>query len=184
MRKVIMAIVAVIIALILWAVLPKADSIGEEQQIFEPIPFEQQIKHDTDKAFAKWQEEQEEEPVYLIDVTQEDIDLMARVVMSEGSVLDSIGQQMIASTIVYRVMDGRWGNTVSEVVNYPNAYSTQDNGEPTQSCYTAVEYALTYDAFPHDFLYFKSGKPHSFGFVYAKIGNTYFSTEGDSNESY
>lgn len=177
MKKAVMGIVAVIIAIILWAFLPKEESIGQEKSIFEPIPFEERIKHDEGKKFEEWATNYT--PSYLIKVTSEDIDLMARVVMSEASLLEQDGKQLVASTIVYRVMDGRRGKTVSEVVNYPNAYSTQDNGTPNEDCYRAVYSALIYDAFPHDLFYFRSGKPHSFGFVYAQVGNTYFTTEGE-----
>lgn len=179
MRKVWLAIVAVMVAIVLVLFVPK-DVEGKTNNIIERIPLEEMIKHDTEVAYQKWIETQKPvETSYIIDVTEEDIDLMARVVMSEGSILPLEGKQLIASTIICRVLDGRWGDTVNEVVNYPNAYSTQDNGDPTTDCYFAVYEELKREVFPNDLFYFRTNKPHSFGYEYAHIGNTYFSTEGE-----
>lgn len=146
----------------------------------ERIPLEEQIEHDLEVKYQEWLKKQEtEEAKYLIDVTQEDIDLMARVVMSEGSVLSLDAKQAIAQTIVNRVRtdfcEFRNLNSVSEVVFYPNAYSTQDNGEPNDDCYRAVEAALMYEGFPTDMFWFREDQYHDFGTDYCKIGTTYFS---------
>lgn len=110
--------------------------------------------------------------------SKEEIDLMARVVMSEASVLSIDAKQAVAQTILNRLQDGRWGNTISEVVYYPNAYSTADNGEPNADCYYAVESAIMYPtAFPTDMFWFRTNYYHSFGYEYTSIGNTFFSTE-------
>jgi len=118
-------------------------------------------------------------------ISEEDRDLMARVVMSEASILPIEGKQAVAQTILNRLADGRWGDTIEEVVNYPLAYSTADNGEPTAECYYAVDGAIEYpEAFPTNMFYFRSGHYHSFANDslhrlqdYTQIGNTYFSTE-------
>lgn len=122
----------------------------------------------------------EEQTEYLIEITDEEIDLLARVVMSEGGVLvpqDCL--QAIATTVVNRVRDDKYEfrnqNTVTDVVYHANAYSTQNNGEPTPECYEAVFAALTYEAFPQTMFYFREGKYHSFGKNYTNIGTTYFS---------
>ena len=159
---------------------------SDEETTFEypePIPFEEMIEHDMDAKFQEWLKEQEtSEPEYLIDVTQEDIDLMARVVMSEGSILSNDAKQAIAQTIVNRVRtdykDFKNQNSVSDVIYFPNAYSTQDNGEPDADCYAAVEMALTYEAFPTDMFWFREDFYHNFGTPYCHIGSTYFSRTG------
>ena len=113
--------------------------------------------------------------------SQEEIDLMARVVMSEASILPMDGKQAVAQTILNRLQDGRWGETITEVVYYPNAYSTANNGEPTAECYYAVMGAIEYpSAFPTDMFWFRTDHSHIFGYEYARIGNTYFSTEGET----
>lgn len=118
---------------------------------------------------------------YLIEVTQEDIDLMARVVMSESSILPSDAKQAIAQTIVNRVKSDKFPNTVKEVVYQENQYSTADNGTPNYDCYFAVESALLYTGFPEDMYYFRADKPHDFAYFYCKIGNTYFNTSTNHN---
>lgn len=187
-------IIALIIAMIV-LLIPNEVIADEAVTDSNIVPFAEQIKADEERIFNEWLERQEEpvcevetvvdaevEPSYLIEVTTEDIDLMARVVMSECSVylssdLGTDVAQAIAQTIVNRVCDGRWGTTVSEVINYPNAYSTADNGTPTLECYKAVEAALTYEAFPKDMFYFREGGYHEFGTDYMHIGTTYFSRE-------
>lgn len=148
----------------------------------EPIPLEERIEHDLDVKFEEWvQKVEETEPVsaYLIEVSEEEKALMARVVMSEvgSDYIDIDIKQAVASTIVNRVRSGKWGETVTEVVTYPHAYWMGDNGEPTTDCWEAVEAALTYEVFPTDMYYFKEGSYHDFGYPCMRIGNTYFSKE-------
>lgn len=114
---------------------------------------------------------------YLIEVTQEDIDLMARVVMSEASICDIDTKYAVASTIVNRVLSEDFPNTVFEVVHMDYAYSTQDNGEPNADCYKAVEWALKYRVFPTEMFYFRTGRYHDFGKPLVHIDGMYFSTK-------
>lgn len=150
----------------------------------ETVSFEEQVKADLDAKYEEWISEQSEEKGYLIEVSQRDLDLMARVVMSEASVLGSDAKQAIAQTIVNRVRDTdhefRYQNTVYDVVTAPNAYSTQNNGIPDEECYDAVYAALTYEAFPLDMFYFREGRYHDFGYEYCHIESTYFTTAGEN----
>lgn len=119
-----------------------------------------------------------EEPVpYVIDVTDEDIDLMARVVMSEASVLSMECKQAIASTIVNRVKSKRFPNSVDGVVHQKYQYSTQNNGKPNADCYAAVQQALRYEEYPSDMYYFRMWHYHKFGTPYMEIDDCYFSTQ-------
>lgn len=113
---------------------------------------------------------------YIINVTDEDIELMARVVMSESSICDIDTKYAVASTIVNRVLSEDFPNTVFEVVHAINAYSTQDNGIPDADCYKAVEWALKYRVFPTNMFYFRIGNYHSFGKPLVEIDGVYFST--------
>lgn len=110
--------------------------------------------------------------------SQEDIDLMARVVMSEASTQSDDCKQAIASVILNRVRSDKYPNTVSEVVYSQSQFSVANNGQPTEDCYGAVYAAITYPgAFPSDMYWFRNSFYHSFAYEYCKIGNTYFSTE-------
>ena len=154
----------------------------------EPIPLEDQIEHDLEIKYGEWIAVQttvkEATNPYLIDVTEEEKALMARVVMSEvgSDYIDYDIKQAVASTIVNRVRSGKWGTTVTDVVTYPHAYWMGDNGEPTPECWEAVEAALIYEAFPIDMYYFKEGSFHDFGYPLMRMGNTFFSTEKTTYE--
>lgn len=114
---------------------------------------------------------------------------MARVVMSESSTLCYDAKVATAQTIVNRVRSNykefKRQKTVTDVINRPYQFSTQNNGEVTQECYDAVYDALTYESFPTDMLWFCKS-PNSYGVVYAIFGKgsrkTYFSTVTDYEE--
>ncbi len=111
-----------------------------------------------------------------VEFTANEIDLMARVVMSEASILPFDGKQAIAQTIINRVRSDKFPNTVSGVVYQPNQYSTSDNGDVTTECYEAIQAAIDNRPFPDDLFYFRQDQYHSFGYPYMRIKNTYFST--------
>ena len=106
---------------------------------------------------------------------QSDLDLMARVVMSEASTQDFDCKHAVAATIINRYNSDRFPNDISEIIE--GQYSTSDNGEPTEECYEAVYAALAFpDAFPSDMYYFRSKHFHTFGHDYTRIDDLYFST--------
>jgi hypothetical protein len=114
---------------------------------------------------------------YIYEATDEEKELMARVVMSEGSLLPLEGKQAIAQTIINRMRSSLFPNNIEAVINQPYQYSTADNGDPDAECYEAVDAALKYEGFPIDMYYFRTGHYHTFAEDYCQIGNTYFSTE-------
>lgn len=113
--------------------------------------------------------------IYRRQVTDEEYQLLVRVVMSEaggryGEPME--GKVAVVETILNRV-DMGYGS-IAEVV--ASAYSTADNGAPDESCVEAVEIALTgEDDYPDNMLFFRAGTYHSFGTPYKQIGNHYFS---------
>lgn len=116
----------------------------------------------------------EEEP----ELTQYNIELIARVCMSEAGQEPFIGKVAVAMTVLNRC--DRWGKTTEQIVYTPNAYSTQNNGIPNEECYAAVAFAIeNRGLFPADMMYFRNGHYHKFAFPYVIIGNHYFSTETD-----
>lgn len=130
----------------------------------EPEPFEVTYVEAT---------EEPEKPEF----TDEDIALMARVVMSEASLLPQDGKQAVAQTIINRYRSDKFPDTIYDVVYQPNQYSTHDNGEPNKACYDAVYAAIKYVGFPEDMYYFRRNYYHTWADDYCNIGNTYFSTE-------
>lgn len=130
------------------------------------ISFEEQIEQDLDAKFEEWRQ-------HLIDV-------IATIIMVENGQKHSDCMQATGQTAINRLRDGRWGDTIDEVYNYPNAYSHQDNGEPTAECYAVAEWVVDHpNVFPTNMFYFREGQYHTFGTAYTSIEGTYFSTEGD-----
>ena len=131
-----------------------------------------------------------EEPTaeYIADFTDTEKNLMVRVVMSEVGAKDLDCKQAVAQTILNRLASGKWGDSIEEVIYYPNAYSTADNGEPNAECYMAVEWVISHPtSFPVNMYHFREGQYHTRQkhlpyeqqrIEYAEIDGTYFSTEG------
>lgn len=108
--------------------------------------------------------------------TDEEITLLARVIMSEGSLLPYHGKIAIMATIINRVRSDKFPDTIAGVIYQENQYSTTNNGIPTEECYTAI-YDYVESGWPSDMFYFRTDHPHPFGTEYCHIGNTYFSKE-------
>lgn len=117
------------------------------------------------------------QPTNRIDVSEVDIHLMARVVMSESGNQPLEGKIAVAETIVNRVLSDKFPNTVREVVYQPSQYSIADNGKPTEECYEAVYKALTEQTHPSNMYYFRGGHYHSWATDYIQIKDHYFSVE-------
>ncbi len=141
-----------------------------EQEPSVYLPINEQVLADIPEI-----ETQETETKTLSD---EDFELIARVVMSEASICDINVKVAIAQTVINRWLSGKWGETIADVVYYPNAFSTQDNGDVTERCRYAVTVAIEDMPYPEDMYYFRTGHYHNFGYDYAQVGQFYFSTEG------
>lgn len=112
------------------------------------------------------------------ELTEYNIDLLARVCMSEAGTEPYIGKVAVVMTVLNRCDET--GKTTEEVVYAPNQYSTQDNGTLTEECYSAVAFAIEHrNIFPSDMMYFRKYHYHSFAHPYIPIGVHYFSTETD-----
>ena len=112
---------------------------------------------------------------FRVEVSDEDIALMARVVMSEASTESYDCKVAIAEVIINRLLSDKFPNSISKVIYQSNQFSTQNNGAVTDECYTAVVEALTNQRHPSDLYYFRADKWHRFGVKYMKIDSTYFS---------
>lgn len=114
---------------------------------------------------------------------QDDIDLMARVVMSEAGGQTDECKEAVATTILNRVASPRYSSSVSRIVE--DAYSTADNGPVTNDCYLAVYSAIAwwgsdYAVLPKQAYYFRSGHYHTWALDYRQIDDLYFSVPKDA----
>lgn len=109
------------------------------------------------------------------ELTQYNIDLIARVCMSEACNEPFMGKVAVAMTVLNRC--DNWNMTTESVVYQPHQYWTGNNGIPTEECYSAVAFAIeNRDIFPSNMMYFRNKHYHTFGTPYTVIGNHYFST--------
>lgn len=153
--------VEIIVASIMGAmctVTPMGQPIAPEREIIE-LPWD----------FGTVEEETE--------LTQYNIELLARVCMSEAGHEPFIGKVAVVTTVLNRC--DNWNKTTEEIVYAPNQYWTGNNGTPTEECFSAVAWAIeNRDIFPADMMYFRKNHYHSFGKPYMIIGAHYFSTQG------
>lgn len=177
----ILMFITVLIGAVMAIKVTKSDvQIEDEPQVITPMSSTTEIEY----SHVISREPEMPEPTkteWAVTVSEQEFEEMARVVMNEASILPYTGKLLVAHVMVNRLKDGRWGDTMHDVLYYDNAFSHADcNGDVTEECREAVLEALECgDAFPKDLLYFRADHPHNFGYQYAVIGNTYFSTEED-----
>lgn len=114
--------------------------------------------------------------------SEEDIDLMCKTVFCESNTQDFDTQYMVALTIINRFQNGNMGETIREVIYYPNAYSVTkwnsfEQTEYNETTLKAVLKAIQENNHPHDMYYFRTEHYHRFGAPYMQSDDLYFSTE-------
>lgn len=78
----------------------------------------------------------EEEPLYSL--TQEEIDLIALVTMGEAEGETELGKRLVIDTILNRMDDEHFPDTVYDVIYQPNQFSVMWNGR-IDRCYVMPE---------------------------------------------
>lgn len=66
--------------------------------------------------------------VWLYPISQEEIDLIALVTMAEAEGETELGKRLVIDTILNRMDDPHFPDTVHEVIYYPNVFSSMWNG--------------------------------------------------------
>lgn len=117
---------------------------------------------------------------YYLMMDQEDIDLLARVVMSEAGGQSDDCKEAVATVILNRLASPDYPVSLKEVIYQRNQFSTANNGEPTKDCYLAVYSALIWfgtddQIVPKSCYYFRSGHYHTWALNYKQIDDLYFS---------
>lgn len=110
--------------------------------------------------------------------------LMARLGMSEAGVLEVEAIQAVVQVAMNRKNSDDYPDTIEGVIyqkiNGHPQFSTRDNGDPNEKCYTAVANAIASpEAFPTDMYWFNSEHYPNYGYPYTIIDGMYFSTETD-----
>lgn len=103
-----------------------------EVQGQEALKIEQQEKMTVvtveDKPISSLRREityQELKPEYVIEVSEQDIDCLMRIVEAEAGCEDRIGKLLVANVVINRVRDDDFPNTVTEVVYQRSSQSAQ-----------------------------------------------------------
>ena len=114
-------------------------------------------------------------------ITDEEIQLMERCVMSEAGGCTCECQEAVATVILNRWQHpDKYPDTITGVITEEGQFSTHDNGEPTLSVRLAVHNAIVYYNtalmdLPYQIYYFRQDHYHNFGVPYESIDNLYFS---------
>lgn len=102
-------------------------------------------------------------------------ELLAAIVYAEANTEDLIGKRLVIDTIMNRVNDPRFPDTIWGVIYQPYQYWTAgmpyDTSIIPAECYEAVDA----DPIDNEILYFRTGYYHSFGTPVVRYGAHYFS---------
>lgn len=74
------------------------------------------------------------EEVWPYPIAQEEIDLIALVTMAEAEGETELGKRLVIDTILNRMDDPHFPDTVHDVIYYPNAFSVMQNGRIDRCC--------------------------------------------------
>ena len=122
---------------------------------------------------------------YKYDISQEDMDLIYRVVMSEAGGDGVLSQKGVVTVILNRLFSPRYPDSIPEIID--GQFSTADNGEPTEQVRRSVniaiiEYGTKHQILPYQCYYFRAWDYHTFGIPYARLGNNYFSLSEEATD--
>lgn len=115
------------------------------------------------------------------DLNMEEVKLLAAVIWAEAEGEDHTGKRLVASTVLNRVDDARFPNSIYEVIFQKGQFTVIGNGrfdrgyilqEP--SCVQAAMEELMARTDPHVLFFCAWG--YGYGTPYMKHGNHYFST--------
>lgn len=103
----------------------------------------------------------EKEPTYKYNISSVEREMIARLVYLEANTQSLECQQAVASVVINRWIDGRWGNTIASVIYSRYQFSPAGliyKTTPTETNYVAVDYVLKNGPIlPEYCLYFRSG---------------------------
>lgn len=143
-----------------WAYNPKA--LPSNPYIYEPAPRRQVAQRYTD-----------------IELTQDEQDLLARLVFAEARGESLEGQQAVAEVVLNRLRSKDFPNTLSGVIYGTTQFASKkviDAAKPSQAQYEAIENAfLGPYILPADVFYY--ARNPSTNLIWGKIGGHYFTYE-------
>lgn len=173
---IIVKLICVIVLLIIFIIiLPTKERVVE---VIKEIEVEKEVIIEVEK-----------EPTYKYNVTSVEREMLARLVYLEGNIESIECQAAIISVVINRWQNGKWGNTLRDVIYYQNQFTPSDliyKTTPTEINYKAVDFVLQNGCtIPPYCMYFRADYHFDWkGYKpYTKIDTTYFGYfEVDKNE--
>ena len=120
------------------------------------------------------------EPTYKYNITSVEREMLARLVYLEGNTESLECQAAIVSVVINRWQNGRWGNTLRDVIYSPYQFTPSNliyKTTPTEINYQAVDFILQNGCtLPPYCMYFRTDYHFNWdGYrPYTKIDTTYF----------
>ena len=100
------------------------------------------------------------DPTYAYNITSVEREMLARLVYREANIESLECQMAVISVVMNRWEDGRWGNSLEEVIYSPYQFTPAnllDQTTPTELNYTAVDLVLQYGStLPSYCMYFRA----------------------------
>ena len=132
--KVITSLVGIILLLILYIIIipPKVEIMEVEKEIV--VETEKEVLVEIVK-----------EPTYVYNITSAEREMLARLVYREANTESLECQMAIVSVVINRWQDGRWGDTLEDVIYSPYQFTPANllyKTTPTELNYTAVDLVL------------------------------------------
>lgn len=147
------------------------ESQAQIERINAQIALEEEAKRQAEEEAKKAEEEakkaaeeaarkaEEEKAVHAMSVSQDDYQILLRIVQAEAGICDDKGKILVANVIINRVKSGTFPNTVRGVVYAPSQFSPVSNGsinsvKVTDDTVQCVDRALAGEDYSNGALYF------------------------------
>ncbi|MEY8352324.1 cell wall hydrolase [Lachnospiraceae bacterium 54-53] len=129
---------------------------AERQAEEEAKKAEEEAKRQAEEAARK---AEEEKAVHAMSVSQDDYQVLLRIVQAEAGICDDKGKILVANVILNRVRSGKFADTVRGVVYAPSQFSPVSNGSinsvsVTDDTVQCVDRALAGEDYSDGALYF------------------------------
>lgn len=142
-------------------------NVSRELFVSENSSSTEKIKYENKKVF---------------EVNEEERELLAKLVSCEAGVCSDECKKAVVSVVFNRLQSEKWGNSITEVINYPCAFTPVLTGKinteiADQDCYDAVDYVLEFGCtLPEEVRYFRDDYDFSWdGYKnYVVLSNMYF----------
>lgn len=130
------------------------------------------------------------EPVIMeephIELSEEDMDLLYRIVYAEAGGDGIESQKGVTTVILNRLYAPKFGSSIPEIIYAESQFATPSGiytDEVINSVNEAVyEYGFPDQILPYTCYYFRADHYHEFGIPYTHYGNTWFSLSEEATD--